>query len=134
MCVDLFLAGLNILVADDDDDSRFYITTVLESDGANVTAVASAAAALEVLPELKPDAFICDIAMPNEDGYALIRKIRGLSKDQGGKVPAIALTAYADTEDQIRALTAGFQIHVAKPIAPNELVLIVANLVNFCQN
>ncbi|HLO86114.1 MAG TPA: response regulator [Nostocaceae cyanobacterium] len=133
MRVDLPLTGLRILVVDDDDDSRFYITTVLESDGASVTAVASATAVLEILPQLKPDAFICDIAMPDQDGYALIRQIRGLKTDEGGKVPAVALTAYADTEDRICALASGFQIHVAKPVAPNELVSIVANLVAFCQ-
>jgi len=72
----LLLAGLNILVVDDDEDSRFYITTVLEADGATVITVASAAVALKVLAELQPDVLICDISMPNEDGYTLIRKIR----------------------------------------------------------
>jgi CheY-like chemotaxis protein len=130
----LLLTGLRILVVDDDDDSRFYITTVLESDGASVTAVESAVAALEILPDLKPDAFICDIAMPDEDGYTLIRKVRELKTEEGGKVPAVALTAYADSDDRIRALLSGFQMHVAKPVAPNELALIVANLVAFCHN
>ncbi|MBH8575132.1 response regulator [Nostocaceae cyanobacterium CENA369] len=124
------LAGLNILVVDDDDDSRFYITTVLEADGATVTAVASAVAALEVLAEWQPDVFICDIAMPGEDGYTLIRKVRALKADRGGKVPAVALTAYADSEDRIRALEAGFQTHVPKPVDPGELVAIVANVVS----
>ncbi|RCJ31605.1 histidine kinase [Nostoc minutum NIES-26] len=126
------LAGLNILVVDDDDDSRFYITTVLEADGANVTAVASAVAALEVLADWQPDVFICDIAMPGEDGYTLIRKIRALKADRGGQVPAVALTAYADSEDRIRALEAGFQTHVPKPVDPGELVEIVANVVASC--
>lgn len=123
------LAGLNILVVDDDDDSRFYITTVLEADGATVMAVASAAIALKVLPELQPDVLICDIAMPGEDGYTLIRKIRALKPDIWGKLPAIALTAYGDSEYRSRALEAGFQTHVAKPVDPGELVVIVANLV-----
>lgn len=122
------LAGLNILVVDDDDDSRFYITTVLEADGATIMAVASAAVALNVLPELQPDVLICDIAMPGEDGYTLIRKIRALN-DIYGKLPAIALTAYGDSEYRSRALEAGFQTHVAKPVDPGELVAIVANLV-----
>jgi CheY-like chemotaxis protein len=126
------LAGLNILVVDDDDDTRFYITTVLEADGATVMAVASAAAARQVLPELQPDLLICDIAMPGEDGYTLIRKIRALKPDIGGQVLAIALTAYGDTEDRIRALEAGFQTHVAKPIDPEELVAIVVSLVASC--
>ena len=120
------LAGLKILVVDDDDDSRFYITVVLEADGAIATAVASAAAALKVIPQLQPDVLICDIAMPNEDGYTLIRKIRALKPDI---FPAIALTAYADTEDRNRALAAGFQDHVGKPVDPGELVEIVANVV-----
>lgn len=123
------LAGLNILVVDDDDDSRFYITTVLEADGATVMAVASAAVALKVLAELQPDVLICDIAMPNEDGYTLIRKIRTLNAGICGNLPAIALTAYSDSEYRIRALEAGFQTHVAKPVDPGELVAIVVNLV-----
>ncbi|MBE9037732.1 response regulator [aff. Roholtiella sp. LEGE 12411] len=125
-------AGLNILVVDDDDDTRFYITTVLEADGATVMAVASAAAARQVLPELQPDVLISDIAMPGEDGYTLIRKIRALKPDNGGQVLAIALTAYGDSENRIRALEAGFQTHVAKPIDPEELVAIVTSLVASC--
>jgi CheY-like chemotaxis protein len=123
------LAGLNILVVDDDDDSRFYITTVLEADGATVMAVASAEVALKVLSDLQPDVLICDIAMPGEDGYTLIRKIRMLKPDIYGKIPAIALTAYGDSEYRSRALEAGFQTHVPKPVDPGELVAIVANLV-----
>jgi len=126
------LAGLNILVVDDDDDSRFYITTVLEADGATVVAVVSAMDALEILPKLQPDVFICDIAMPGEDGYTLIRKVRTLTNDKVGRVPAVALTAYGDSEDRIRALEAGFHTHVAKPVDPGELVVIVANLVASC--
>jgi CheY-like chemotaxis protein len=129
----LALTGLNILVVDDDEDSRFYITTVLEADGASVTAVASAAAGLKVLPELQPDILICDIAMPSEDGYTLMSKIRALKPDIWAKVPAIALTAYGDSEYRNRALEAGFQVHVAKPVDPGELVAIVANLVNSCK-
>ncbi|WP_392531331.1 response regulator [Nostoc sp. C117] len=129
----LALTGLNILVVDDDEDSRFYITTVLEADGASVMAVASAAAALQVLAQLHPDILICDIAMPSEDGYTLMGKIRALKPDISGEVPAIALTAYDDREYRNRALEAGFQIHVAKPVDPGELVAIVANLVNSCK-
>jgi CheY-like chemotaxis protein len=128
------LSGLNILVVDDDEDSRFYITTVLEADGATVMAVASAEVALKVLPELQPDVLICDIAMPGEDGYTLIRKIRTLKPDICGKVPAIALTAYGDSEYRSLALEAGFQTHVAKPVDPGELVAIVANLVASCKS
>lgn len=128
------LAGLNVLVVDDDDDSRFYVTTVLESDGANVVAVASAAAALEILMKQHPDVVVCDIAMPEEDGYTLMRKVRSLKPDQGGRTPAIALTAYGDSEDRVRALEAGFQTHVPKPVDPTELVEIVAKSVTKYQN
>lgn len=128
------LAGIKILVVDDDDDSRFYMTTVLEADRATVLAVASAVAALEALNHWQPDVFIFDIAMPGEDGYTLIRKIRALTADRGGQVPAVALTAYADTEDRIRALEAGFQTHVPKPVDPSELVEIVADVVASCRN
>ncbi len=120
------LVGLRVLVVDDDDDSRFYISTVLEGEGASVTAVASAAAALEILSQLQPNVLVCDIAMPDEDGYSLIGRVRDLKPDKGGHVPAIALTAYADREDRMRALEAGFQTHVAKPVAPGELVAVVA--------
>jgi len=128
------LAGLNVLVVDDDDDSRFYVTTVLEADGANVVAVASAAAALEVMVIQQPEVLVCDIAMPDEDGYSLIRKVRSLKPDQGGRIPAIALTAYADSEDRTRAIEAGFQTHVAKPVDPTELVEIIADLVATCRS
>ncbi|MBW4611868.1 MAG: response regulator [Desmonostoc vinosum HA7617-LM4] len=126
------LAGLNILVVEDDDDIRLFVTTVLEADGATVTAVESAAAAREVLSQLQPDVLICDIGMPGEDGYTFIRKIRALKPSMGGRVLAIALTAYGDSEDRIRALEAGFHTHVSKPVAPEELVEIVANLVADC--
>lgn len=126
------LAGLTILVVEDDDDSRFYITTVLEADGANVVAVPSAVAALKVLPELQPDVLISDIGMPGEDGYSLIRKIRVLKPNIGGRVLAIALTAYGDRESCLHALESGFQTHVSKPVGSEELVEIVANLAASC--
>lgn len=127
----LALTGLRILVVDDDEDTRFYVNTVLTADGATVTTVDSAATALALLPELQPDVCICDIAMPGEDGYSLIRKIRALPQDQGGEVLALAFTAYADREDRILALEAGFNIHLGKPVAPEDLVMTIANLVNF---
>ncbi|BAY73656.1 response regulator receiver protein [Nostoc linckia NIES-25] len=128
----LALDSLNILVVEDDDDIRCFITTVLETDGAIVEAVPSAAEALKILPQLQPDILISDIGMPNEDGYTLIRKIRALKPDMGGKVPAIALTAFGDSESRIRALEAGFQTHVSKPVYPEELVEIVADLFASC--
>jgi CheY-like chemotaxis protein len=125
----LLLAGLQILVVDDDDDSRFYISTVLEGDGASVTAVASAADALEVIPQLQPHVLVCDIGMPDQDGYTFIRKVRVLGAEKGGSIPAVALTAYASSEDRARALEAGFQTHVPKPVDPSELVAVVADVV-----
>lgn len=127
------LASLKILVVDDDEDSRFYISTVLEAEGASVTTIASAAEALEVLPTLQPDVLVCDIAMPNEDGYSLICKIRSLKAERAGNVPAIALTAYADSEDRMRALEAGFQSHVAKPVDPDNLVTAITDVLVSCK-
>lgn len=125
------LTGLRILVVDDNNDSCFYLTTLLELEGATVKAVSSAALALETLPRFQPDALICDIAMPGEDGYTFIRKVRSLKTCEGGRVPSVALTAYADSEDRFLALQAGFQKHIVKPVDPDELVDIIANLVTF---
>ncbi|MDM9380108.1 response regulator [Chlorogloeopsis sp. ULAP01] len=122
------LTNLKILIVDDDEDSRFYISTVLEADGAIVTTTKSAAEALEVLPQLQPDILVCDIGMPDEDGYTLIQKVRALKIDQIANVPAVALTAYADSEDRVRALGAGFQSHVTKPVDPADLVMAVINV------
>jgi CheY-like chemotaxis protein len=77
---------------------------------------------------LKPDLLVSDIAMPGEDGYSLIRKVRALNAEQGGQIPALALTAYARAEDRTRAIAAGFQLHIAKPVNPEELAAVVANL------
>ncbi|AVH69472.1 response regulator receiver protein [Nostoc sp. 'Lobaria pulmonaria (5183) cyanobiont'] len=126
------LTGLNILVVEDDDDTRFFITTVLEMDGATVIAVISPADARNVLSELQPDVLISDIGLPGEDGYTFISKFRALKPNNSGRVPAIALTAFADSEARIRALEAGFDTHISKPVAPEELVEIVANLVASC--
>ncbi|MFB2982880.1 PAS domain S-box protein [Microseira sp. BLCC-F43] len=122
------LAGLNILVVDDDADSRDFIAFVLEQDGAKVIALPSALQALREFPRAKPDVLVSDIGMPEMDGYMLMRQIRALPPDQGGKVPAIALTAYAGEGDSKQALSAGFQQHIAKPIEPNQLVQAVAKL------
>ncbi|MEH2182333.1 response regulator [Nostoc sp.] len=126
------LTGLDILVVEDDDDTRFFITTVLEMDGATVIAVISADDARNVLSKLQPDVLISDIGLPGEDGYTFISKLRALKPNNYGRVPAIALTAFADSEARIRALEAGFDTHISKPIAPEELVEIVANLVASC--
>ena len=84
--------------------------------------------AFELVVQRKPDALISDISMPGEDGYELIRKVRTLSAEQGGQVPAIALTAYARTQDRLKVLSAGYQMHVTKPVEPVELATVVASL------
>ncbi|HEX8774503.1 MAG TPA: PAS domain S-box protein [Pyrinomonadaceae bacterium] len=122
------LDGLRVLVVDDEEDARVLIATILEQRGAKVLSVPSATEALETLPVLQPDVIISDIEMPYEDGYALIKKIRELDPKEGGRTPAAALTAYARTEDRMRALLAGFQIHLPKPVDPAELIAVVANL------
>jgi PAS domain S-box-containing protein len=121
------LAGKRVLVVDDEPDTQEFLVFTLEQYGATTCAVASVASALEVIASFQPDLLLSDIGMPNEDGYNLIRKVRNLA-DKSATLPAIALTAYARSEDKIRALEAGFQTHVAKPIEPEELVTVVANL------
>ncbi|MBH8573881.1 PAS domain S-box protein [Nostocaceae cyanobacterium CENA369] len=122
------LNGLRVLVVDDEPDTRQLVTTVLGQYGAQVMAVTSAFEAIDALQQFHPDILVSDIGMPQEDGYALIRKLRALSQEQGGKIPAVALTAYARAEDRTQALLAGFQLHVPKPVNPTELAAVVANL------
>jgi signal transduction histidine kinase/CheY-like chemotaxis protein len=122
------LTGLRVLVVDDDADARDLFTRVLEQCDARVTAVASAGAALATLEHWKPDVLVSDIAMPQESGYVLLRKIRRLSPEQGGTIPALAVTAYAGVDDVKLALSAGFQAHVSKPVEPADLALAVGSL------
>ncbi|AFZ14618.1 multi-sensor hybrid histidine kinase [Crinalium epipsammum PCC 9333] len=122
------LSGLHILVVDDEPDARELLIAILGDYGAEVTAVSSAREAFELLQKLQPNVLVSDIGMPGEDGYTLIRKIRALHPEQGGKIPAIALTAYARTEDRNQAILAGFQLHISKPVNPTELATMVANL------
>jgi PAS domain S-box-containing protein len=122
------LNGARVLVVDDDADTRQLLKRVLESHGAAVKTAASAAEALEMIAAGPPDALVADIGMPGEDGYSLMRKVRRLPSSHGGTVPALALTAYARPEDRARALTAGFQQYVAKPVEPDELTAVVAKL------
>lgn len=124
----LSLKGLRVLIVDDEIDTREFLVTALEQYGAEVTTAASVSEAFRQLEPLKPDVLVSDIGMPVEDGYALIRRLRALALEQGGQIPAVALTAYAREEDRIEALKAGFQIHVPKPIEPMQLVAVVANL------
>lgn len=122
------LTGLRVLVVDDDADARDLFTRALEQCDAQVRAVASAEAALTTLERWKPDVLVSDIAMPEESGYVLIRRIRCLTPEQGGTIPALAVTAYAGADDVKLVLSAGFQAHVAKPVEPVELALAVSSL------
>ncbi|HYR95465.1 MAG TPA: ATP-binding protein [Candidatus Binatus sp.] len=122
------LGGVHVLVIDDDPDAREVLTTVLEYCGARVTAASSVADALQALEDGAPDVLVSDIAMPGADGYELIRRVRESGVEDIRRVPAVALTAHAGEEDRWRALRAGFQTHVAKPVEPGELATVVANL------
>ncbi|MDP8932812.1 MAG: ATP-binding protein, partial [Cyanobacteriota bacterium] len=124
------LDGLQILVVDDEPDTRDLLKFVLEKYGAEVLTVASARAAMAALTENpgRYDVLISDIGMPEENGYFLIRQVRALAAEAGGKIPAAALTAYASEQEEERAIEAGFQTHIAKPIKPVQLGLIIANL------
>lgn len=124
----LTLEGLQVLVVDDEVDTLEWLSTVLQQSGAQVIAVASVEEALEALENLKPDVLVSDIGMPGEDGYALIGKIRELAPEMGGRIPAVALTAYASVEDYRKALSEGFQLHVAKPVRAGELIAVVTSL------
>jgi CheY-like chemotaxis protein len=122
------LTGLRVLVVDDEIDARSLLTTMLERCGAQVIAVGSAREGLESVETWKPDVLIADIGMPVEDGYGLIKKIRALPKERGGQTPALALTAYARTEDRVRALSEGYQVHLAKPVDRFELAAVITSL------
>ena len=124
------LYGLKILVVDDDVDTRELIEWVLKRVGAEVTSVGSAREALEVLEREKPHVLVSDIAMPEEDGYGLLKKIRALPPERGGRIPAIALTAHSLVQDRLQSLRAGFQSHVPKPVVPEELVEVVASIIH----
>ncbi|MEH1857639.1 MAG: ATP-binding protein [Nostoc sp.] len=123
------LAGIQILVVDDDDDTRDFHTFVLEQAGAIVTAVTSAKEALQVLAESEPDMLLSDIGMPEMDGYMLMRQVKALQANQAKQIPAIALTAYAGEINQQQALESGFQKHLSKPVEPDELVKAIATLI-----
>jgi PAS domain S-box-containing protein len=123
------LAGVHALVVDDEPDARELLKAILHRAGADVAAVCSAAEALDTLNCWRTDVLISDIGMPDEDGYALIQKVRNLNPDMGGNTPAVALTANAGKEDRSRAMAAGFQIHMAKPIDPAELIQVIGELV-----
>jgi CheY-like chemotaxis protein len=126
--IDSLLAGVRIVVADDQDDSRDLIEFLLTQQGALVTAAASAAEAFAAVKANPPDVLLSDIEMPDETGYALIGRIRALAPEEGGTVPAVAMTAHGSREDKDRALAAGFQRHLPKPFQPADLFVLVADL------
>jgi signal transduction histidine kinase/ActR/RegA family two-component response regulator len=123
------LSGMKILVVDDEKDAREFLRTAVERYGSHVETATSVPEALEAIEHERPDFLVSDIGMPEEDGHSLIRKIRALPEERGGRTPAIALSAYARSEDQLRAVQAGFQMHLSKPVEPEELVSAIARVV-----
>jgi CheY-like chemotaxis protein len=119
---------VKVLVVDDEPDARELLAAGLGQCGAEVVTASSAREALEAMMNEKFDALISDIGMPGEDGYELIRRVRELPAEAGGRTPAVALTAYARTEDRLRAMRAGCEMHVSKPLELTELVVVIANL------
>ena len=122
------LRGVRVLAVDDDRDSLDLIARIVSDVAGEARTCASAAEGLRVLQDWRPDVLVSDIEMPDQDGYAFIRKVRGLDDSQGGKTPAVALTAYGRTEDRLRTLSAGYSMHVPKPVDPVELATIIASL------
>jgi CheY-like chemotaxis protein len=122
------LENVRILVVDDESDALDLISMELTQHGAQVKGVTSATAALEELQRDRFDLLISDIGMPETDGYELIRSVRKLEADNQRKIPAVALTAYARVQDRMRAILAGYDTHVPKPVEAHELVTIVASL------
>jgi CheY-like chemotaxis protein len=125
------ITGARVLLVDDDEDGRKLVEAMLDQGGAETRSAGSAAEALAILDEWRPDALISDIGMPGEDGYVLIEKLREQERESGQRrLIAIALTAYARFEDRLHALSAGYQTHVSKPVETAELLTVVASLLN----
>ena len=122
------LAGVKVLVVDDEPDARDIVRRLLVGQHAEVMVAASADEALEILKPFHPDVLLSDIGMPNKDGYQFIQDVRSMPAGEGGGIPAVALTAFVRTEDRRRAMLAGYQSHLAKPVDPGELIAVVAML------
>jgi CheY-like chemotaxis protein len=120
------LSGVHVLIIDDDPEARDLIGTVLRYCGALVSTAASAAEGLETLQRVLPEIIVCDIAMPNQDGYWFVRALRSRGPEAGGGLPVIAITAHGATHGPDRTLPAGFQAHIRKPVDPWELCRVVA--------
>jgi PAS domain S-box-containing protein len=122
------LSGVRVLVVEDDRDTLEMLSFILDKSGAEVITAASARDAIQALDRWRPDALVSDLAMPEQDGYELIGQVRSRSPERGGNTPAVALSAYTRAEERTRALAAGFQMHLAKPVDPDKLVAVVADL------
>jgi len=122
------LDGVRVLLVEDNPDTLDMLKFIFDESGAEVTTAASVNEALEALERSQPDALVSDIAMPDRDGYDLIREVRSRDPEHGGAIPAVAVTAFARAEDRVNILAAGFQMHVAKPVDPDELIAVVASL------
>ncbi|HEY6080162.1 MAG TPA: ATP-binding protein, partial [Polyangiaceae bacterium] len=122
------LEGLDVLLVDDDDDGREVTALLLRQHGARVETVASASQALATLDRRLPDVLLSDLGMPDEDGLSLLRKVRSRASAGGGSLPAVAMTAYARTEDRAQSLLAGFDAYVTKPVEPADLIHAVAKV------
>jgi len=122
------LEGLNVLVVDDNSDSRVLVSVILETYGAQAREVASAQAALEAIAEIQPDLIICDLHMPGQDGCSFIRQLRSLPPEQGGQIPAIALSGASD-EEKNQALACGFEQFFLKPVDPDGLIEVITTLI-----
>jgi CheY-like chemotaxis protein len=125
------LGGLRILVVDDEADARDLLAILLWQYGADVITASSAEAAMEALAQEgpHPDLIVSDIAMPGEDGNSLMRRVRALDPEQGGRIPAIAVTAFSRTEDRVQAMAAGFQMHLSKPVNTSELTHAITSII-----
>ncbi|WP_293250447.1 MULTISPECIES: hybrid sensor histidine kinase/response regulator [unclassified Microcoleus] len=128
------LANLQLLVVDDDDDTRQFMIALLEQEGAVVRSAASVALALAALESFWPDVLLSDIGMPEADGYELIARVREMEVHRGGKMPAIALTAYARESERLQSLEAGFQMHLSKPVEVSQLIAGITNLAGMLRN
>lgn len=124
------LEGVRVLAVDDEPDARALLTTLFEQCGATIQTASSAAEALAIIDDCPPDVLVSDIGMPGEDGYSLIKKLRASDKESHRRLPAVALTAFARTEDRFQALHAGYNMHVPKPVEPAELALVISRLVS----
>jgi CheY-like chemotaxis protein len=122
------LSGLRVLVIDDLAEAREVFSAMLQSWGAQVDTASTAASGLAALGRFKPDVVLCDIAMPGENGFSFIRRVRALEPSQGGKTVVVALTAFAGAEDAQRSLDAGFDAHLAKPVDATDLSRLIAKL------